>query len=368
MFGYNFAHLLSASLGVAIILYPASVLFRYAIIGNRGKKSQFLWIILLTVAVIVGLNAFDGGIRALNEHSPFSPQRYKLITGLMAGAVVFLVVLILPYKSNPTKPVNSRSLGRILASVLVFFLALAGLWNLAGGTYSAIVHGPQPGSGWDISKAQMRDIMLNGQLADFWHEVDKIAPNDMDALIDRLYARKSEFGSREQTRKILWEEAVNFRLSLAAYGHAMTDGQRKELLKANIDVLRKFEDQPDLCIQVASNGGKSLTEEDLNIVISEYSQQLVSVVRNLLLARNAFENGVQTPNPPSELDYMILVFGLSQAGMADDLLQALLKGDTTHKDYCSGIIAFMQEVHSMPGESGESIRFEMVQAMIAAVQ
>jgi len=251
--------------------------------------------------------------------------------------------------------------------VFVIPMTLIGLGNIGGSIYSLAVNGPPPGLGLGVSRAEMRDIMLNGNLATFWRVVDERAPADMDYIIERMFAQEGDMRSAEQGRQILNRELINYRVSLATYASALNDAQRKEILQSSLDMLRAYEDRPALCLDIAMTGGQNMTQEQLLSAQDLLNQNMIVMTESLLDARAAASGGATVPTPPSEEDYAVLVQMLIKRGTPEGQLQALFNEDTSHPEFCHAQIAFLQAVIDMDGPSGKAVRFEVGQAMLTAV-
>lgn len=52
------------------------------------------------------------------------------------------------------------------------------------------------------------------------------------------------------------------------------------------------------------------------------------------------------------------------AGVSQDKMQAIFDEDTSHPDFCTTTIAFLNAVAVMGGSAGEAVRFEAMQAML----
>ena len=94
---------------------------------------------------------------------------------------------------------------------------------------------------------------------------------------------------------------------------------------------------------------------------------LVVMTENLLDAKAAASAGATVPTPLTEDDYVQLVNELVEAGMTEGELQALINQDSSHSDFCSASIAFMEGAIAMEGAAGETVHLESSQAMLAAV-
>jgi hypothetical protein len=229
------------------------------------------------------------------------------------------------------------------------------------------VDGPPPGPGWGITQAEMRDTMLNGDLAPFWRVVDERTPTDMDYIIERLFAQEDDVRNEEQARQMLTREVVNYRVSLATYAAALSDMQRKEIMQSSLDLLRAYEDQPALCLDIAMTGGQNMTQEQLLMGGDLLNRNMIVTTENLLDARAAASEGASVPTPPTEEDYGLLVQMLIDRGMPDDQLLALFNEDTSHPQFCQVQIDFLKAVLDLEGSSGEAVRFEVGQAILTAV-
>lgn len=366
MFGYNPYYIVGSAIGGAIGIYFLSFLFRYAIFGPNGTKLQQLWTVLLTGIVAIGFSAFGDGTdgftsRVTNLPNVAQTISYSISTLLVGFLVWFNNSEKLPAPQSPQK---RGFVGRAIALIFVIPMTLIGLGTIGGSIYSLAVYGPPPGPGLGVSRAEMRNIMLNGDLGPFWRVVDERAPTDMDYIIERMFSQEADIRSVDQGHQILNQELVSYRVSLATYASALNDMQRKEIMQSTLDLLSAYEDQPALCLDISMTGGQNMTQEQLLSAQDLLNQNLIVVTENLLDARAAASEGASVPTPPIEEDYGLLVQMLIDRGMPDDQLQALFSEDTSHPQFCQFQIEFLQAVLDLEGSSGEAVRFEVGQAML----
>jgi hypothetical protein len=323
--------------------------------------------VFLTGLVAVGLSAFGHGTDGFANRITNIPDMSLAIGFGLATLIVALFVSL--NSKEPTTKVQAKTgiaVSRVAALVIVVPMILIGIGNLAGSAYSLAVYGPPSEQGLGVSRAEMRQIMLDGEMAPFWRVVDEKVPDDMTEIIEGLFAHEDEYRTVEDGRKQLNNELVNYRVSLAAYGSALTDEQRKEIIRTNIDMLRKFKSKPKQCADVAMTGGTGLTQAQILTAKDELNRSLIVMTENLLDARQTAAAGAEVPVPPTEDDYGLLFVDLSKRGMSDGELQALLNLDAAHPDFCSAIIGYMEAIAELEGPAGEAVRFEVTQAMLTA--
>lgn len=368
MFGYDPSYVAGAFIGGIIGIYLFSHLFRYALLGRSGTKLQVMWVVLLTGIVAIGFAAFGDGTGGFANRITNQPNIVQVTTYSLAALVVAFLVWLRTDETPPAPeaPQKRGIVGRAVALVWVIPLILVGLGNIGGSVYSLAVNGPPPGPGLGVSRAEFREVMLNGKLAPFWQLVDERAPSDLDYIIERMFANEDAINSVESGQKLLIAEMVKYRVSLATYGPALTDVQRKEIIGSSLDMLRRVEDQRKLCVDIAATGGQNLSQQELLSVQDELNRALVIMTGNLLDAKEAAAVGAQVQRPPTEQDYKTLIIAVYAAGMTEDQLQAVFDQDAEHPEFCSAIIQWMDGVVAMDGPAGEAVRFEAAQAMLSA--
>ncbi len=368
MFGDYLAYILGIAIGGLFGIYLFFILFRYALLGHSGTKLQQLWLVLLTGIVVIGFSSFgndtDGFFRRITN-TPDMPMVIGYSLSIL-GVAFFIFRRADDKPPLPVKKTSGRILGRAVALVFVIPMILIGLGSIGGGVYSLAVNGPPPGPGWGATRAEFRSAMLTGDLAPFWRVVDERAPNDIDYIIERLFAQEGELQSVEQARQMFRQELDDYRISLATYAAALSDNQRKEIMQSNLDWLRAYEDQPELCIDIAMTGGRNMTQEQLRLGGDLLNRHMIVMTENLLDARQAAASGALVPRPPTEQDYGALSELLYARGVPEDQLQALSNEDTTHPNLCQALIAFVDAVIDLEGASGEAVRWEVLQAILVA--
>lgn len=370
MFGLNSYYVGGAVIGGVIGIYLFSILFRYALLGRSGKKFQQMWVVCLTGIVAIGFSAFGDGTDGFVNRITNSPNMVQIVSySLPAMLLAFLVWWQTDDTPQPPETKTTGSIvGRAIALVFVIPMILIGLGNIGGSIYSLAVNGPPPGPGLGVSRAEMRDIMLNGDMAPFWQLVNERVPQDMDYIIERMFTQEGEIRNVAQGRQILNQELVDYRVSLATYASALNDLQRKDILRTSLDMLRAFEDRPALCLDLAMTGGQNMTQEQLLSAQDLLNRSLIVTTEGLLDARLAAVSGTSVPRPPTEQDYGMLVQLLYERGVPEDQLQALFTQDASHPQFCQAQIEFLTAVIDLEGASGEAVRSEVSQAILVARQ
>lgn len=368
MFGFNRYYVGGAVIGGFIGIYLFSVLFRYALLGRSGTKLQQMWVVLLTGIVAIGFSAFGDGTDGFVNRITNAPNIVQIVAYSLSA---LLVAFFIWWRTDDTLPppetkTTGSIVGRAIALVFVIPMILIGLGNIGGSIYSLAVNGPPPGPGLGVSRAEMRDIMLNGDLAPFWQVVNERAPKDMDYIIERMFAQEGEMRNVQQGRQFLNQELVNYRVSLAPYAPALNDEQRKDILQTTLDMMRAFEDRPALCLDLVMTGGQNMTQEQLLSAQDLLNRNMIVFTESLLDARKAAAGGTSVPQPPTEQDYGALIQILYERGVPEDQLQALFNEDASHPQFCKAQIAFLDAVIDLEGASGEAVRSEVSQAMLIA--
>lgn len=191
----NLYYLGGLTIGGLVGVYLFSLLFRYAILGRGGTKVQHLWVVMLTGVVAIGFSAFGDGTDGFSNRITNPPDMAQAIAYALSALIVAFFVWLRSDTNMPPEgsPATKASIvGRALALVFVIPMILIGLGNLAGSAYSVAVHG-QPSPGLGVNRAEMREIMLNGEMAPFWQLVDQEAPSDLDYIIERIFSDEESY-------------------------------------------------------------------------------------------------------------------------------------------------------------------------------
>ena len=177
----NAGYLMGLIIGGLFGFYLLNHLFRYAILGNGGTKVQHLWVIMFTCVVLIGFSAFGDGTDGFLSRIKNPANMDQAIPLAIAALILSCVVWLSPDKNQPQvkSPMRKVSiLGRTTALIFIIPMSFLGLGNVVGSTYNIAVHGP-PSPGLGVNPAQMREIMLNGDMASFWQLIDQKSPADL---------------------------------------------------------------------------------------------------------------------------------------------------------------------------------------------
>jgi hypothetical protein len=86
----------------------------------------------------------------------------------------------------------------------------------------------------------------------------------------------------------------------------------------------------------------------------------------LLTARERPTEG-NLPQRPSQEDYAGLVSALTEAGMTEAQLNAIIAADPADPNYCEGGIRYTEGLIAYEGRNAEGMRFDVVQGMLSAI-
>lgn len=364
----NTYYLVGMAIGSLMGILLFSVLFRYTILGRGGTKVQHLLVVILTGVVAIGFSAFGGGTDGFTNRITNPPDMAHAIAYALSALIVAFFVWLRPDENQPQKrsPVGKAGIaGRAVASVFVIPIILLGLGNLAGSAYSVAVHG-QPSPRLGINRAEMREVMLNGEMASFWQLLDQNAPEDLNYIIDRIFAAEASYGSEDDVLSKLNAELLAYRVQMATYGPALTDPQRAEIIRNQSDFLRVFQDDPETCAAVASQGGAVLSVAQLSTHKAIFNQTMVNMMGHLIEARAAAQEGPIMPRAASNDDYAALVKSMAENGTSENELQVLFSDNSADPAYCTATLAYMDAVADLPGPAGAAIRFEITQSLLTA--
>ncbi|WP_170426899.1 hypothetical protein [Ruegeria arenilitoris] len=365
MLEYGLPHLFGTFLGGFVAIMLLSLLFRYALFGRSATKLQKVGVVLFTGLVATGFYGFGDGSGGFSERVT-TPLSLEPVIGYIVPA--FLLALLLYFKKSPEKIEEipnelkkSSVVGRAFALVFVVPVILIGMMNLASNAYSQVVGSHSSATGLGITHSQIRANMLNGDMAQFWRIVDEKAPDEIEYIIDRLIAQEDEIKTREDVRRIFNEIVGDFRVTLATYGPALNDVQRKHILNGQLNMLKALESRPQLCTTYLMEGGKAMSQAELRSVATEFNDLTTAMTTHLLDARVVAAGGATLPVPPTEDDYRALFEGLVLLGLGEDELTAIAYANDQHPEFCSLFIAFYEAAIALDGPAGNAIRFELTQ-------
>jgi hypothetical protein len=364
----NTYYLIGLTIGSLIGIYILSLLFRYAILGRGGTKVQHLWVVMLLGVVAIGFSAFNGGTDSFTSRITNPPDMAQAIVYALSALIVAFFVWLRPDVSQTLESSQVRKasiVGRAVALVFVIPMILLGLGNLTGSAYSVAVHG-QPSPGLGVSRAEMREIMLNGEMAPFWQLLNQDAPTDLNYIIDRIFADQASYGSEDDVRNKVSAELLAYRVQMATYGPALTDPQRSEIIRSQSDFIRAFQDDPETCATVASQGGAALSAAQLSAHNAIFNQSMTTMMGLLIEARTTAQEGTTMPRPASEDDYAALVESMIENGTSENELQVLFSENSADPAYCTATLDFMDAVADLSGLAGAAVRFEITQSLLTA--
>jgi hypothetical protein len=359
-------YLAGLTLGGLVGIYLISILFRYAILGRGGTKVQHLWVVMLTGVIAIGFSAFGDGTDGFTNRITNPPDMAQAIAYALSALVVAFFVWLRPDENQQPEGSTARKasiVGRSVAMVFVIPMILTGLGNLVGSAYSIALHG-QPSPGLGIDRAEMRENMLNGEMAPFWLLMDKEAPSDLDYIIERIFADEERYSSEQDVMDKISAELVAHRVQMATYGPALTDAQRVEMIKSQSDFLRSFQDDPDTCAVVASKGAGALSAEQLSAALAVFNQSITTMMRLLIEARETAQDGATMPRAASEDDFAALVADMIETGTSEHELQVFFSENSADPAYCTAVLDFMDAVSGLPGPAGVAVRFEITQGIL----
>ena len=219
-----------------IAIYLLSVLFRFALLGRSGSTSQQLLVVLLTGVVAMGLRGFADGTDGFVNRITNPPELLWIVAYPLSTLIVGLLIWRNARRSASVPSERSKHgglVGRAIALLFAVPIIVIGLDNDSGSIYTVALHGyPHGNSGLGVSRAKLREMMLNGEMTSFWQMVGKEAPADLDHIIERLFAHEDEYQDAADAQRQLEGELGRYRDSLAAYSPALTDEQRKDVLQS----------------------------------------------------------------------------------------------------------------------------------------
>jgi hypothetical protein len=364
----NTYYLAGLTIGGILGVYFFSIVFRYALLGGRGTKAQHIWVIFFTGVVAVGFSAFGDGTDSFTNRITNLPDMAQVIAyGLSTLVVASFVWLRWDTNAQSERPpVKAASdIGRAIALVFVLPMSLLGLGNLAGSAYSSAVR-VQPTSGLGVDRAEMREMMLTGEMAPFWQLIDQKAPAHLDYIIDRIFSDEKSYKSGEDVLRRLNEELLGYRVRMAAYAPALTDRQRSLLIRSQADFLRAFQNDPKTCSIVADQGGAGLSQQQLSSVGSVFNKSMATMMGLLIDAQAAARGDAVMPKPPTEDDYAILFRRMIETGTTERELFVIFNQQNDDPAYCKANIAFLDTLVELPNPSGTALRHEITQNLLTA--
>jgi hypothetical protein len=364
----NLYYLAGLTIGGLVGIYLFSLLFRYAILGRGGTKVQHLWVVMLTGLVAIGFSAFGDGTDGFSNRITNPTDMAQAIAYALSALIVAFFVWLRSDTNMPPEGSPATKASIVVRSVALFFvipMIFIGLGNLAGSAYSVALHG-QPSPGLGVNRAEMRETMLNGEMAPFWQLLYQEAPSDLDYIIERIFSDEESYTSEQDVMNKLNAELLSYRVRMATYGPALTDAQRSDFIRSQANFLRAFQDDPQICAVVASQGAAALSAAQLSAVNSEFNQSMTTMMRLLIEARGAAQDGATMPRAASEDDYAALMAGMIETGTSEHELQVLSSENSLDPAYCTVTLDFMDTIAGMPGAAGVAVRFEVTQGLLTA--
>lgn len=355
-------------IGGLIGIYLFSILFRGALLGNGGTKTQHIWVIMLTGIVAVGFSAFGTGTDGFVNRITHPADTMRATVYLLSAVVVALFTWRKLPKDQPIneQPKSGGMAYRMAALVFVIPMILIGVGNLAGSTYSVVVKRSNPDLLLGNTRTEIRQNMLNGEMAPFWRMMDDKAPEDLELIIDGLFSVKNRYRNADDATVQLNKELVQYRQSLAAYGPALTDDQRKIAVRNTTDFIREFENDPAACVTVVTKGGGGLSQTQLSAVATTFNRIATETFELLLAARASTTENATVLASATEDDYARLFDQIYQRGVSEAQLMVFLDQNTSHPDYCSMAIGYLDAATGLEGLAGERIRLEITQILFTS--
>lgn len=249
-------------------------------------------------------------------------------------------------------------------AVLIIFTLLRGDHAGEGILFAATSKtGSEPNPSLGISREEMREVMLDGELASYWRVVDQKAPQDLTDVINRFYADEAIFHTQQDVRDRLDEELLSYRLNLAKYAPLLTDTQRIKFLNARIALLQAFDD-PIACGVLARHGGKHLSYDQLREVSKEFDESAALSVAQLLDARLSGKEVRESTPAVTQAEVKLLVREMRESGSTERQMQILFDDSWKDPEYCSAMITYYESMVQLPGTAGVAIRVESVENLL----
>lgn len=372
MFGYNLITLIGFLVGGLIGTYILSLLFRNALLGRSATKPTRVLVILLAGLVAIGCLGFASGTGGFMDRISNPPDLFGALCYILSAVIIGITVAFAKTRNRSERPQPERpqkTVVKYIAGVIAFPLTFIGLGNITVNAYNAAAHDVRP---WTVgsvqSREQVRQSMLNGELAPFWRMLNEQAPADLARIIDGFFVAGKADPTTDDARRQLTVELLDYQSSLAPHGSALTDRQRIEMLQSRVLLLNATRDNPRICSDLAVTGGQELSQQDLQSIADGYNRMMMTTVGNLLEARASPPANTAPPPTPSEADYLLLMQKLMQAGMREEQLDAIGLADASHPDYCVALADYLAAVARLDGPSGRAIRYETVQLMMSPDQ
>ena len=139
------------------------------------------------------------------------------------------------------------------------------------------------------------------------------------------------------------------------------------MIRSQSDFLRTFQNDPETCAAVASQGGAALSAAQLSAHNAIFNQSMTTMMGLLIEARTTAQEGTTMPRAASEDDYAALVKSMIENGTSENELQVLFSENSADPAYCTATLDFMDAVADLPGPAGAAVRFEITQSLLTAL-
>lgn len=343
--------------GIAIL----SFLLRFALFGADASRRKRLWLVLVAGGLVFASVAFDTIGDDFANLIITSPDPRKVGGWAVSFVIAVAFVWWRSGKPLPAPRFSSRLrlVLRCCAVLLSILLIVSYLEGVAVSAYRTFVKEAvsQTDTRSTMSRAKIREIMFNSAFGRFWKMLDQRAPDELDLVIESLFAQRETLRTRQEMSALIDQEMEHFHVSRFIYGAALSDKQRKNIIQMGTNLLKGLEDRPALCVDMIRTSGQSFSQQDLLSVQRAFNDLLIVRAESLLNAEQAATQNALVPVPATDADFDRLFEKLMAQGMSEEELMIYINQDTDHSDFCSIMITVSEEIVAMQGPSGKAIRF-----------
>lgn len=209
------------------------------------------------------------------------------------------------------------------------------------------------------SREEIANILLTGEMPQYWRAVEENAPELFESTVDVLYQSQQSLTTETEVINAVNAQFVEIFRSLTDQSlQSLTDAQRREILDSYSQLLISAQDHPDLCSDIVLTGGQNATQSDIILIGPHWDEFNAQIVRSLTQAQEDDITETQNPGPAISQDYAVLVSEAFQNGLTQQGYRALSEADASNPDFCTANISIYTTLVLMEGESANRLRHD----------
>jgi hypothetical protein len=365
MGGYDFSLLIGSLLGGLVIFPFAAAVLRYAVLGHEGSKRQKIYFIFIIALLAVGMAGFGEGADGFVSRTLNAPDLANVI-GYGLAALVVSGFVSTRQEASPEGRTTVGPVARFFALLFVLPISAIGSINLIGGGYTALTYDEAA-----QNRSYVREQLLGGRMVEIWRLIEERSPADFQDIVEELALALEEGKTGEEVFALMNVKLADLRAVLSEYSDFLTDDERKQIIRTSLDMLKRVQEDPAICANVAETGGTNLPPKILEAIEREKLASHVAIFGGLLNARYRANSGNSAHTAwniaPTSANYAALGEEIDRLGVNHEAVKAALSGDTSHPGYCEGHIGFSEGLLKLGGQAGQAVRWETTKHMLPSV-